>query len=358
MKTGFRGTFVISWAQTEVDGLAAAPLGALGVGASWRWSGRAVRVDGPQDVLRLDGAAGEDELHRRAARKVGRLVGQRGAPHRGVAAGQRSEAAVFDDPLLQLGFVVTDGYAPYPVTLVGQDQGRPPLLMFPGHLPPADTDLWVVRAQLESAEVHRLTDQPSGVICFTPGTRIRTAEGDVAVEDIGEGDRVQTKDNGLQEVLWIGRKRISGARLYAMPELRPIRLRQGALGVERPDADLVVSPSHRLVLRGARARALFNTDEVLVRAGDLIDDARVLRDHALTEVTYVHLLLPRHEVVFANGLEAESFYPAGEALHALDGEPRRQLLGMMPELGGDPLAYGDVARRALSRAEAAILTSV
>ncbi len=56
MKTGFQGTFVISWTQTEADGLQGPLLDGLRVGASWRWSGVAVRVDGPQDVLIPNGA--------------------------------------------------------------------------------------------------------------------------------------------------------------------------------------------------------------------------------------------------------------------------------------------------------------
>ncbi|MEX0312238.1 MAG: hemolysin-type calcium-binding protein, partial [Tateyamaria sp.] len=72
MKTGFRGTFVISWSQTEVDGLEAAPLPALAVGAAWSWRGDAVRVDGPQDVLRLDRANGTEAIRQRAARIVHR----------------------------------------------------------------------------------------------------------------------------------------------------------------------------------------------------------------------------------------------------------------------------------------------
>ena len=229
--------------------------------------------------------------------------------------------------------------------------------MFAGRRPPADTDLWVARAAMEIAEVTRVTDQPTGVICFTPGTLIRTEHGDLPVEAIGEGDRVQTKDDGLQEVLWKGEKRVSGARLYAMPELRPIRLRRGALGIDRPGDDLLVSPSHRMLVTGAKARALFNTDEVLVTARDLVDDARVVRDHSLREVRYIHLMLPRHEVVFANGLETESFHPAGEALDSVEAGQRARLLEMMPGLDGDPMGYGDYARRALDRAEAAILTS-
>ena len=75
MKTGSSGTFVISWSQTETDGLKAAPLDILAVGASWRWTGVPVRVDGPQEVLRLDGAEGAAETRRRAARIVRRLIG-------------------------------------------------------------------------------------------------------------------------------------------------------------------------------------------------------------------------------------------------------------------------------------------
>ena len=75
MKTGSMGTFVISWSQTEVDGLKAASLDILSVGATWRWTGAAVRVDGPQGVLLLEGAEGATDIRKRAARMVRRLVG-------------------------------------------------------------------------------------------------------------------------------------------------------------------------------------------------------------------------------------------------------------------------------------------
>lgn len=346
MKTGILGSFVISWSQTEVDGLAQAPRGALGVGASWRWSGQSMRVDGPQDVIRLDLGGREADIRRRAARKVRRIIG---------ATEAAPEKIQFDDALFDLGFVVTDGFISWPVSLIDGGSRGETLLMFMDGLPPSDRDLWIVQATMEAAEMNRLTDQPTGVICFTPGTRIRTAEGDVAVEDIREGAKIQTKDNGLQEVLWVGEKRVSGARLYAMPELRPIRLRRGALGVDRPDGDLLVSPAHRMLVKGRKAEALFGADEVLVAARDLIDDRMAVRDHTVTEVRYIHLLLDRHEVVFANGLETESFLPEGEALEAVEQAQRERLLGAMPALGEGPQAYSAPARRLLTQAEAAIM---
>ena len=61
-----------------------------------------------------------------------------------------------------------------------------------------------------------------------------------------------------------------------------------------------------------------------MRARDLVDEPRRgARPCMLPQVTYVHLLLPRHEVVFANGLETESFHPAGEALDSVDGAGAR-----------------------------------
>ena len=50
METGFNGTFVISWSQTEVDGIPGASVTSLGVGSNWRWTGTPLRVDGPRDL--------------------------------------------------------------------------------------------------------------------------------------------------------------------------------------------------------------------------------------------------------------------------------------------------------------------
>lgn len=349
MQAGFRGTFVISWSQTDVDGLDDPALSALEVGSVWSWRGDAICVDGPGGPLRLDGALGEADLRRRAAGMVRRLVGAAlDHPHPGHADDAEAD-------LPENAFTVTDGARSFTVTLIGTAPGRPPLLMFLDALPPRETELWVVSHTLPRIAPADLAHAPEQVICFTPGTRIATPSGPRPVEDLAEGDRVATKDSGPQEILWIGRRRIGGARLFAMPSLRPVRIAPGALGLCQPDAALRVSPAHRLVLRGARARALFNTDEVLVAARDLIDERQVRIDHAAREVTYIHLLLPRHEVLWANGIETESFHPAGTQPEALAPEDRARLVAGLPEVDADPFRYGPFARRSLSRSEAAIL---
>ena len=119
--------------------------------------------------------------------------------------------------------------------------------------------------------------------------------------------------------------------------------------------DLLVSPQHRMLVLGAAARALFNTPEVLVAAEDLINDSTITVDHSLREVTYVHILLPQHNVIWANGLETESFHPANASLDMVEAGQREGLLGLIPGLEGNPFVYGDYARRNLSGSEAAIL---
>ncbi|NNE51950.1 MAG: Hint domain-containing protein [Sulfitobacter sp.] len=354
MKTGFRGTFVISWSQTEIDGLDAPPVKALSEGAAWSWRGDAVRVDGPNDVLRLDDADGAEQLRKRAARMVHRLVGT-ALEQEGVAMKRRPDDANPGMPLMDNSFVVTDGGRSYTVTLIEVGRGRQPLLMFLDDLPPRNSELWVVHHTLGSMGRRSHESGEGGVICFTPGTRVRTGNGSILIEDLREGDLVQTKDNGLQPIQWIGSRWMSGARLFAMPHLRPIRLKAGMFDAGMPDEDLIVSPEHRLVVKGPVAQELFNTDEVLVTARDLVRGEGVSVDLQMRQVTYIHLLFDQHQIMWANGVETESFHPASAALTSLDDDDRARLLSAHPDLAFDPHTYGAFARRNLSSSEAAIL---
>lgn len=351
MKTGSLGTFVISWSQTEVDGVRAASLDMLSVGAAWRWTGAAVRVDGPQGLLLLEEAEGAADIRRRAARMVQRLIG--------VAVGSDASAlAAATDGYADLpdqGFIVTDGHQSFTVTLIPVPDTGAQLLMLVGDLPPPDQDLWVVRTAIDRTHSGAGARVAGGVICFTPETKLLTPDGARQISGLRSGDMICTRDNGPQQILWTGHRRMSGARLYAMPHLRPIRFRVGALGIGRPEDDLLVSPQHRMLIKGPAAQALFNTSEVLVAAEDLLNDTSILVDHALREVTYVHILLEQHNIVWANGLETESFHPSNTALETVEESQREGLLAILPGIADNPHSYGDYARRNISGSEAAIL---
>jgi len=349
MKTGFRGTFVISWSQTDVDGLEAAPIESLAVGAAWSWRGEVVRVDGPQEILRLGLADGEANIRKRAARKVRKLVG---AVKQNVTDIAQVEV---DDPLMDSCFVITDGARSYTVTIIEVGPGQQPLLMFLNDMPPRHTDLWVVHSSLNAMRREETGLDPTGVICFTPGTRISTPDGPRLIEEMREGDKVLTRDSGAQEIQWIGSRRMTGARMFVMPKLRPIRIDAGALGIDRPEDRLLVSPDHKMLVRGPTARALFNTNDVLVSAGDLVNGSNITVDYTVREVTYIHLLLPSHQIIWANGVETESFHPASASLSALGDTDRLRLLAQYPDLEYDPHLFGSFARRSLSASESAIL---
>lgn len=348
MKAGFQGTFVISWSQTLLDGLRSAPVESLTAGASWTWTGEAIRVDGPTGLLQLDQADGEANIRKRAARSVRRLVGT------AVEDLPQIPKQADDDTLLDSHFVVTDGVRSYSVTMIELGPQALPLLMFLDSVPQAGAELWVVHVTFDRRRARLGEPSDGGVICFTPGTSIATPEGAARIETLAEGDYVQTRDNGPQQIIWIGQRRITGARMFVNPALRPIRIGSGALGIERPDQALLVSPEHRMLVGGPEAQALFNTPEVLVAASRLVNGSTIHVDLNVREVTYIHLLLSNHNVLWANGVETESFHPANARLSELSQADRLRLLALNPELDRNPHSYGAFARRNLNDSEAAI----
>ncbi|MCB2092813.1 MAG: Hint domain-containing protein [Rhodobacteraceae bacterium] len=351
---GSRGACVISWAQTEIDSIRAAPFAALAIGAQWRWWGKATGIDRHDEILTLQDPLGASHLHEHAALAAARVLRGVGlmpenAPKRAAAADPAG-----DDTGAPQGFVVTDGVNNYPLTAVRADTGDL-LVLFDGCMPPMDVDLFVIEHSGDREAIAASSGQAPGVICFTPGTTLETPEGPRLIEDIRAGDRICTKDDGAQEVLWTGQRRMTGARLYAMPHLRPIRIRAGAMGEDRPDRDLIVSPEHRMLVKTPSAMSLFNQPEVLVAARDLVDGHLIVTETGIREVSYIHVMTERHQIVWANGLETESFHPANACLDMIDAAQRANLLDLMPEIAEDPYRYGGYARRNLTTPEAAIL---
>ena len=74
-------------------------------------------------------------------------------------------------------------------------------------------------------------------------TLIQTEEGLVPAEsDFGspQGMLVWTKDDGYQPVGWIGTRKLSKSGLESHANVRPIRIKAGALGQNMPERDLTV----------------------------------------------------------------------------------------------------------------------
>ncbi len=192
-------------------------------------------------------------------------------------------------------------------------------------------------------------------ICVQRGTLIETGRGPVAVESLTAGDLVLTRDSGLQPVRWIGSRRMNAAQLDRAPEMRPIRIRAGALGPECPDRDLLVSPQHRVLLTGWKAELYFGEPEILVPAKSLVNDSSIVIARDTVDVEYFHVLFDRHEIMMTNGAPTESFFPGAYVMDALDRAVMDELCAIFPELAADPEGFGPAARMSVKHSEAAVL---
>ncbi|MCT4332652.1 Hint domain-containing protein [Paracoccus sp. YLB-12] len=170
------------------------------------------------------------------------------------------------------------------------------------------------------------------IACFTRGVLIETDKGARPIECLQVGDLVQTKDNGLMPIRWIGSSKILPQSLARKPNLRPIRIVAGALGANSPSQDLLLSPQHRVLVRSVIARRMFSTDEVLVAAKQLIAVEGIDWAHDIREVDYFHLLLDSHQVIFSNAAETESMYLGAEAKKSVGEAAVEEIMQIFPEL--------------------------
>lgn len=242
--------------------------------------------------------------------------------------------------------------------IIGETAGGDRYVIFPNGDAPTGLDgvTGTVLATFSTDAVGYSFDT-NAPLCFTRGTMIETPEGLRAIEDLRAGDLVLTRDNGAQPIRWIGKRLLSAAALQNNPDMRPIRIRAGALGQNTPAADLVVSPQHRVLVRSKVAQKMFGTTEVLVAAKQLLQIEGIDICTEAEGVEYVHMLFDRHEVVFANGAEAESLYTGPEAIKSVGAAALAEIYGIFPELrdrdyapqGARMLLSGRMGRKLASR---------
>jgi hypothetical protein len=191
--------------------------------------------------------------------------------------------------------------------------------------------------------------------CFTPGTMIATPKGERRVEELKTGDRVITRDNGIQEIKWVGHKPIGFKELALSDHLKPVLIRAGALGNGLPERDMMVSPNHRVLVANDRTTLYFDEREVLAAAKHLVDNKGILSVEPLG-VTYVHFMFDHHEVVLSDGAWTESFQPGDYSLKGIGNAQRQELFDLFPELETqDGLEDYTAARRILKKHEARML---
>ncbi len=136
------------------------------------------------------------------------------------------------------------------------------------------------------------------VLCFVTGTQITTPEGQLSVEQLKIGSDVVTADGDVEKVKFIHKMSVDSVHTFSpVDQLLPVTIKKDALGNGIPSADLSVSPDHALYVDGT-----------LVIAAALVNGFSISQASEFTgSFDYYHIELENHELILANGTQAETF---------------------------------------------------
>ena len=219
----------------------------------------------------------------------------------------------------------------------------------------ADGDSRSGTAAYASGQTVNFAEIENLVVCFAHGTMIAADGGARPVEALAVGDKLVTRDHGLQVIRWIGKRHLDQRALDLHPQLRPILIAKGALGGGLPSRDLMVSPQHRMVVRSRIVGRMFDAEEVFVAAKHLVGIKGVSVASDVMEVIYYHLLCDNHEIVQAEGAYAETLFAGPQALKAMTPQALREIrliFGEAPFLNrvlALPVPKGHQARKMVER---------
>jgi Hint domain len=176
--------------------------------------------------------------------------------------------------------------------------------------------------------------------CFLAGTRIKTTEGEINIEELRIGDNVLTASGEAKPIKFIGRRKVSRERTGPWNGDGPVKISRFAIDGKAPHSDLYVSPAHAIYIDG-----------ILIRASDLLNGVTIVADakRETLSLTYFHIELDTHEAILAVGLAVESYQR--DNLYAFDNADEYVRLYGPP---GEPLTpFAPIVRYHSSRQELA-----
>ncbi len=181
-------------------------------------------------------------------------------------------------------------------------------------------------------------------VSFTRGTHITMASGQQCpIENLKVGDKVLSRDDGPQVVRWIGQ-----TTMRAVGDFAPILISKGTLNNEN---DLIVSPNHRLFIYQRVDEIGAGRSEVLVKAKHLVNNDTVTCIEG-GFVDYFQLLFDDHQIIFAEGIAAESLLLDQRTTPALPDDLAQDQVPMHTkrahedfEIDSDDATGGDMAER-------------
>ena len=184
-------------------------------------------------------------------------------------------------------------------------------------------------------------------VAFSRGTHITMSSGaQVPIEELRVGDDVLTRDDGTQKIRWIGQ-----STLRAVGEFAPICIRAGTLNNTN---DLRISPEHRLFIYQRSDALGAGRAEVLVRARHLVNGDTVVQEDG-GFIDYFQLLFDSHQIIFAEGIAAETLLIDPRTRAALPQDVGDAMDRDQPDHGDRPHQAFEVSEKLLKHPNAAKL---
>ena len=139
----------------------------------------------------------------------------------------------------------------------------------------------------------------TSIVCFAKGSLIAAMDGELptelAVEKLKVGDKVLTISGNYEKIVWIGHRRVNCNKHSDPTQAWPVKVSKDAFGAGMPTQDLYLSPAHSVYVYGH-----------LVPIQHLVNGITITQEERPT-VTYYHIELAQHSVIYAQGLPSETF---------------------------------------------------
>jgi hypothetical protein len=203
-------------------------------------------------------------------------------------------------------------------------------------------------ARSSSAQIYSPTPSPTtkpNKHCFLPGTRIKTPQGEINIEELRMGDHVLTASGEAKPIKFIGRRKLSRERPGPWKTGEgPVKISRFAIDGKAPHSDLYISAGHAIYIDG-----------ILIPASNLVNGVTIMADakpEALS-LTLFHIELDTHEAILAEGLAVESFRHDRLHPHAFFFDNADEYVRLYGPPGEPPAPLAPILRYRSSRQELA-----
>ncbi|MEM6759742.1 MAG: Hint domain-containing protein [Pseudomonadota bacterium] len=159
---------------------------------------------------------------------------------------------------------------------------------------------------------------------FDPAAMVMTEDGLVPFEWLAVGDRLLTRDDGYQPVIWMDRSRLTIGEIREFPEYAPVWINRGILDADLPLRSIYVSPQQ--LIHVSRDPQDLSGAGVMIAADHISQPVNTNDRPAAETVTYVSVMLPAHHLIHVEGTWMGSLFTADLGAELPEDCPVKQAL--------------------------------